>query len=131
MSKFLKYYLPPLVMAALIFTFSSIPGNDYPRIQSGGFDSSDFVNPVAHMAEYALLSFLILRAFNQNKKLSPRKKLALTLFLALLFAASDEWHQLFVPQRECSFTDWLIDGLGVLAGLGLFMRLKNWPGRNS
>ncbi|MFH1225674.1 MAG: VanZ family protein [bacterium] len=126
MPKFFKYYLPPILMAVMIFSFSSIPGNDYPRVEGNGFDSSDFVNPVAHMIEYFLLSFLILRAFDQNKKMSRRKKLILALFLTLLFALSDEYHQSFVPEREGSLTDWSIDALGVLAGLGWYMNKEKW-----
>ncbi len=118
-------------MAILIFSFSSIPCNQYPSMEKGGFDYSDITNTVAHLIEYALLSFLTLRAFDRNNKLSRRKKLVLTLFLTFLFAASDEWHQSFVPERECRWSDWLVDLLGVLTGTGLFMRLKNWSVRNS
>lgn len=126
MPKFFKYYFPPILMAVLIFSFSSIPGNDYPRVEGNGFDSSDFVNPVAHMIEYFLLSFLVLRAFDQKKKLSRAKKLILALSSALLFALSDEYHQSFVPERECSFLDWSIDALGVLAGCGWYLNKEKW-----
>ena len=43
--------------------------------------------------------------------------------LAFLYAASDEWHQSFVPSRGSSFHDVLIDATG--AALGLLL-LHGW-----
>jgi VanZ family protein len=40
--------------------------------------------------------------------------------IALLYAASDEWHQSFVPSRDGTLHDVIIDGAG--AGLGLLLR---------
>ena len=42
-----------------------------------------------------------------------------------LYAATDEFHQLFVPGRACMWQDWLLDTAGALIGIGavlLFMR---------
>lgn len=35
----------------------------------------------------------------------------------LLYAASDEWHQSYVPGRSVEAADWVADALGVAAGV--------------
>ena len=43
----------------------------------------------------------------------------------VLYAASDEIHQIFVPGRDCKVTDWLIDAAGAMFGLLLaYMFMK-------
>ncbi len=49
---------------------------------------------------------------------------AAALVLCLLYAASDEFHQLFVPGRSCQFRDVCIDTLGAAAGILLLAALK-------
>lgn len=39
------------------------------------------------------------------------------LTAGILYAASDELHQYFVPGRACQLRDVVIDGLGVLIGV--------------
>ncbi len=137
MPKFINYYLPPLLLAVLIFILSAIPGQDYPDLTAGGYDYSNITNFIAHIIEFGLLAFLTLRAIDpptkifggrasQNKKLSLRAKVFICLILLLLFAASDEWHQHFVPGREVRLSDWLMDALGVLAGLGFYLKRQKW-----
>ena len=41
----------------------------------------------------------------------------LTLIVVVLYAASDEFHQLFVPSREASVRDVLIDSAGAILAL--------------
>lgn len=45
-----------------------------------------------------------------------------------LFAASDEWHQSFIPGRDASVLDWISDCVGILGTLFLihkFISLRN------
>ena len=35
------------------------------------------------------------------------------VIIALVYAVSDEFHQLFVPGRACSFSDFLVDSAGI------------------
>ena len=39
-----------------------------------------------------------------------------TIAIATLYAASDEWHQSFVPSRSASIVDVLIDCVGAMCG---------------
>lgn len=49
------------------------------------------------------------------------KQILCTMFVSLLFAVFDEFHQIFVPGRACLWTDIGIDFLGSLAGILLVL----------
>ncbi len=58
-----------------------------------------------HACEYALLTFLLIKPLKSNL---PRVAL-----FALAFAASDEFHQTFIPHRGGRWTDVAIDCIGI------------------
>ncbi|HEY4282465.1 MAG TPA: VanZ family protein [Chthoniobacterales bacterium] len=68
---------------------------------------------LGHVTEYAVLAGLLWRAFRGSFPLLPRRMMAVTAFLiAAGFAASDEYHQSFVPSRTSTTHDVVIDCLG-------------------
>lgn len=72
----------------------------------------------AHFLEFALLSalvFFLARSYN----LSLRMSIAIALGYCLLFAASDEFHQLFVDGRSGRVSDVLIDFCGSVVGVAI------------
>lgn len=80
---------------------------------------SDFiVRKAAHFCEFALLAFLFNFAllYTMGKKHIP-----LGIALTSLYAASDEFHQLFVLGRSCQASDWLLDTCGGAAGAIFFI----------
>ena len=98
-------WLPVLVWAGVIFAFSSIPS------LNSGLGTWDYVlRKGAHMTEYAILAVLLVRATGS---------LALAFAFTVLYAASDEVHQLFVRGRHGSPVDVAIDAVGALIGLTL------------
>lgn len=104
----LTTWLPVAVWAALIFTFSSIPSLD------SGLGSWDTVlRTVAHLGEYAILGALLYRAVRREPA---------AVVLGSLYAVTDEVHQTFVSGRQGSPIDWLIDTVGVIAGVLLLSR---------
>jgi VanZ family protein len=99
---------PVVAWAAVIFGLSSIPS------LSTGLETWDLVlRKLAHVVEFAILGALLLRAI-------AREPAAFALGSA--YAATDEVHQAFVPGREGSPVDWLIDVVGVAAGVILLSR---------
>lgn len=80
------------------------------------------VRKTAHFTEYLLLGFMIRLCLeswfgSRMKKLSP---LALIGFAAgTAYACTDEMHQLAIEGRSGQWTDVLVDGSGVLAGVML------------
>lgn len=70
---------------------------------------------IAHFSQFALLSFLCYNAFYQTRK-KKRLSAVLPVALSILYAVSDEIHQIFVPGRACELFDMGIDALGCLTG---------------
>lgn len=71
----------------------------------------------------------IFRGEQLTKSPSKASGISLTVSLSMLFALSDEIHQLFVPGRAFQVVDLVIDFLGSLFGVFLFTRLKIKPQR--
>ena len=76
------------------------------------------VRKCAHMTEYAILGYFLVGA-GYDGRAKCRRVVGRSLGIAVLFAATDEIHQYFVPGRACMFTDVCIDSVGALLG-GLF-----------
>lgn len=77
---------------------------------------------IAHFSQFALLSFLLYNAFYQTRK-TKRLSPVLPLLCGVLYAVSDEVHQIFVPGRACMLMDMGIDSLGCLLGILCFFLL--------
>ena len=75
-----------------------------------------FVRKAAHMSEYAVLALLYLYALCKNEAKRP---LRTALLLCTMYAATDEIHQAFVPDRGPSPIDVMIDTAGAGVGLAL------------
>lgn len=75
-----------------------------------------------HLSEYAVLCILDWWAL--QPVLTARRRSGGAILLAACFAATDEFHQSFVPSRGASFRDVLIDTVGATAGLGAFLAVK-------
>lgn len=87
--------------------------------------TSFLVRKAAHMSEYAVLAILLGLTIREYKK-EPWLLLALAATAA--YAATDEFHQLFVPGRSGQLKDVLIDTAGGAIGLtllALILYLKN------
>lgn len=76
-----------------------------------------------HLTEYAILAVLAWRAVRQPKRHDRRAwrwdEAGLTLAVVLLYAASDELHQVFIPLRTGQISDVLVDVSGGMLGLGM------------
>ncbi|MEW6084326.1 MAG: VanZ family protein [Chloroflexota bacterium] len=104
-------WLPALVTMAVIFWFSSQPSSELPNF--GLVDR--MIKKSGHVVEYAALSFWVFSALDFKK---DRRWMA--WLLALLYAATDEYHQSFVPGRFPSVWDVIVfDNAGVWIGLWL------------
>jgi VanZ family protein len=106
----LSLWLPVVAWAGLIFALSSIPD------LGTGLGTWDLaLRKLAHAAEYAVLGFLLLRALGREPA---------ALAVGIAYAASDELHQHFVPGRQGSLLDVLLDAVGVAAGIVAFKALS-------
>jgi VanZ family protein len=103
---FVRNWMPVLVWAVVIFAFSSVPDLG---TGLGGWDL--VLRKTAHAAEYAILGALLLRA---------TRRTGLAFALAVLYAASDEFHQTFVEGRVGAIHDVAIDAVGAAIGIALY-----------
>jgi VanZ like family len=75
---------------------------------------------VGHFTEYAVLAVLMWRALRGSFSATAKGLIAAAVFLiAAGFAASDEFHQSFVPSRTASAHDVMIDCVGALVAVML------------
>jgi VanZ family protein len=138
MIRFLKYWLPVVVWMAVIFGLSTNAGSSantsriiepllrwlFPTISSGTMEQvHTFVRKAAHLGEYAVLGLLLWRALRQTRRhgigSSRWKAAAAVVLMSVAYAATDEFHQSFVPTRGASVRDVVIDTCGTLIGLAL------------
>jgi hypothetical protein len=97
--------LVPVLYMGVMFWLSSVPGKQLVR---WGLTGDHWHAPL-----YAGLTLATLWAVAG----APQRRFALTGILCVLFGATDEWHQKFVPGRVPALDDFAMDVLGV--GLGL------------
>lgn len=88
------------------------------------------VRKTGHLAEYAILAWLMWRARRQNKA-GPWawSEAGLVLLLIVLYALTDEAHQAFVASRYSSAADILLDGAGGMLGLAAQWCAGRWRKR--
>ena len=77
------------------------------------------VRKLGHVTEYFVLGILLFRAFRSDSRELRIQRWAFASFLvAVLYAASDEFHQSFVSTRTASLFDVGMDALGGLLAQG-------------
>jgi VanZ family protein len=142
---FAIYWIPVLIWMAIIFSASSdrmsfshssriiapILHWLFPQMSDQTVHSIVFAfRKAAHVTEYAILGLLLWRAFRKPNPANPRPWLwsearSALLFVAL-YATTDEIHQSFVPTRQGSAWDVLLDSLGGAFGLLFLWILGRW-----
>lgn len=77
------------------------------------------VRKLAHACEYALMGILSLAAFFPGFTPSSKANRAVLIswLICLIYAATDELHQLFVSGRSGQFSDVMLDGAGAAVGV--------------
>jgi VanZ family protein len=108
---------PALLWATAIFYLSSQSrplGRRWPSQPSA----------LAHVFEFAVLAALLRRALATEPQRRQRA-VAPALVLTALYAASDEVHQLLVPGRTASLSEYGLDLLGASLGVAV----SEWWGR--
>ncbi len=92
------------------------------------------VRKTGHLTEYALLALLLWRALRRPQRGDRRPwrldEAGLSLVVVFTYAASDEFHQIFVPGRTALVSDVFIDTTGGAIGLMLLWAIgkvfKQW-----
>jgi VanZ family protein len=130
-------WTPAVAWMTMIFVFSQQPGGGSGALsklimsylakvgidfQAWFGDSAVWVlRKCAHFTEYMILFFLLHLAITSS--MEWRKARWWALLGVFLYAASDEFHQLFIPGRVGDILDVLIDTSGGLMGLAILSGL--------
>ena len=101
-------WVPPLLWMALIFVVSAQPVLPH----APGVFVDTLLKKVAHVVEYAVLTVLWWRVWAARRRSGAAILVAGAV--AVLYAASDEFHQTFVPGRHGQVSDVLIDSIGCI-----------------
>jgi VanZ family protein len=142
---FLKYWLPPVIWMVVIFSFSGDSHSFqhssrilapllhwvFPHMPQNQVDDIvTFVRKCAHLTEYAILAFLFWRALRRPVKRDPRpwswRQAGAAVLLVAAYASTDEFHQRFVPSRDASVRDVLIDTTGAVLGMLFLWVIWRW-----
>jgi VanZ family protein len=97
-------FLPMLVYMCIIYAASAVPGEKIPVVIN---------DKIAHTIEYFIFGILIalfVAGFVGARRAGHPFG---TVLFGAFYAATDEFHQRFVPQRSPSFADFGCDLLGV------------------
>lgn len=110
-----KKFLPLIFWMAVIFILSSVPGKEYPSYDIPHLDK------VVHFGLYGVLGYaawFAFAAYGQTKGKSASWMAGVAASVALIYAVSDELHQLYVPFRSCDAADLIADAMGIGAVVG-------------
>lgn len=106
-----RQILPLILYCGLIFFLSSL---EHPPAPDFGVDWSD---KIIHTIAYTVM---MLAAFRATRAFAGLRSTGAAIIAAaiftLLYGASDEFHQLFVPGRSCDIADWFADTTGAAIG---------------
>lgn len=124
LQKFLAW-LALLVWLGVIFYFSHQSGDASMQLSDGFLDSfeslfqnfldyhtlSYIIRKIAHFTEYFILGLLIYHLVKQYRVISKTEIIWMILF-CVIYAMSDEFHQVFIGGRSPKVFDVIIDSLG-------------------
>ncbi len=135
LNRFLKYWLPPILWMIFFFpVLNRFLGS--PAIYRVLLSLFQLFNPDVsastihmpyiiirksiHFVEYAILTFLMFRAFRgENPKKWDMRWAIYTGVITVGYGFLDEFLQTFVPTRNGSILDSVINSAGVFAALGM------------
>jgi VanZ family protein len=116
-------WLLVVVWMAIIFAFSSqAHSGEVTSHYFGPFNI--FLRKTGHVSEFALLFLLLRRALAHTISGALPMNIA-AILVTVLYAASDEYHQSFVPGRTSSIYDVGVDSAGIAVVL-LFLKLRSY-----
>ena len=124
-----------IIWMLIIFVMSSFNGessanqsNFIVKIISEIFSISNInylsfiIRKLAHFTEYFILGILVINNFKKiNKKI-----IFGSIIFCMLYAFTDEFHQLFVNGRSGQIIDVLIDSFGSMCGIYGYLLFKNY-----
>jgi|WetSurMetagenome_2_1015567.scaffolds.fasta_scaffold279692_2 VanZ family protein len=120
-----KAYAPALAWALIIFIESSVPSSAIPKYVIFSQDK------LIHMAIYALLAVLLYRGIRMRAPTRWEFAAWVTFVVCVVYGASDEFHQYFVPGRSMEVFDWIADAIGAALAIAMVRAFERWRDRRT
>lgn len=121
LSRLLANAAPLVAYCALVYSISALsapPAPEYP------FEWGD---KISHALAYAVMFMLAVRAARLLGSDRPVVSRLLPAFLfCIVYGASDEIHQYFVPGRSCDIFDWIADAVGAASMAWALPTISRW-----
>lgn len=87
-----------------------------PKVEINPRRANHIIRKNAHFFSYLILGVLVMNVFRLSK-INKVKSIIFALIFCILYAISDELHQLFVPGRGAQVRDVIIDTGGAVIGI--------------
>ena len=89
------------------------------------YDTTFYVRKLAHFSLYFMMGVLSFSAIVSYKRIRLLLRYLFSYVFSVLYAVSDEIHQLFVAGRSCELRDVFIESCGVLLALIMIFVIYN------
>lgn len=83
------------------------------------------IRKLAHFSIYTITGILLMSLVS-TYEIEKMKKIYISMFIGMLYAISDEIHQVFVPERTAKLIDIIIDTMGIALGISIVMIAVNF-----
>lgn len=107
--------LAPIFYMILIWILSSLPAD---AIIKTPFSFDHLMKESLHLIEFGILYWLIALAFAAHQSWTAKVSVTAAI-ISILYGATDEIHQYFVPYRSATVIDLIKDAIGVLVSFYL------------
>ena len=94
-----------VAIGLIIFYFSSLPFEKTSELGGTGINTI-----IYHIIIFFLLTFFLLISLVKGRN---KDSISLAIILSFTYGLLDEFHQYFVPGRTSSFSDVLLDSIGI------------------
>ena len=117
----LLYFVPALLYMALIFVLSStLPP---PELQDWpSWQEIDLI----HVIEYGGLGSLMMFGMLRGTSMCTSRCALYAAAVSIAYGISDEWHQMYVPQRVPSAGDVIADAIGASLAVAVYYFALRW-----
>ena len=125
LTKYFKYHFPWQFVMVVIFSFSGMSSDDLPDFTFRIWDK------FMHFLAYGVLGILMYRSFINSKWNYIYNNAAFfSIFLTIIYGASDEIHQNYVPGRFPSYADWVADAIGAIVFIIIYRWIRSLNKKN-
>jgi VanZ family protein len=91
-------------------------GSEQPAVRRAPAKIEFAIAKISHVLEFAALGGALSRAIAPAEYPVPGHAVALSVAVSALYAASDEFHQIYTPGRTATVRDVVLDVIGALLG---------------